>query len=294
MSGGLAVRWTVGDVSARGWEALRLSVHCAVRLFGNDTAYAVCVNSVALDVAKELAGPLPEGVEWIEVHASAMPLFLRKHLRDGMAEGVGWKLLPLRLFPDRHELSLDNDCVLWTMPEAVQRWRAQADRTLLAADIERCLGIFQAAAQVPVPINSGIRGLPPGFDLEAALMATLAAEESRTGAPVLLESELDEQGMQAVALHRVEPALVVATADVSICSPFWPRQPELGRCGAHFVGLNSKHIPWDYFDLPGDVVRRQHWDGHRAALYAHAGLALTPALALNEAEAQATLRRRLG
>ena len=214
-----------------------------------------------------------------------MPVFLQRNLRDGMAEGVGWKLLPLRLFPGRHELSLDNDCVLWALPEAMRQWMGEDGRTLMAADIERCLGVFQDAAEVPVPINSGIRGLPPGLDLGAALQATLAEEAARTGAPVLLESELDEQGMQAAALHRGAPALVVSTEDVSICSPFWPRQPEMGRCGGHFVGLNSKHIPWDYFDTPGDVVRREHWDRHRAALYAHAGLPLPPALPLDEAAA---------
>ena len=288
----LGVRWTVGDVSARGWEALRLSVYCAVRLFGADAAYAVCLNSVPMEEAMALTGGLPACVEWIAVDASAMPAFLAAHLWEGMAEGVGWKLLPLRLWPERHELSLDNDCVLWAVPEAMQQWFGSGKRTLMAADSERCLGRFQEVAAVPVPINSGIRGLPPGFDLGVALQETLAEEEARTGAPVVLESELDEQGMQAVALHRDGPALVVGTKEVSICSPFWPRQPEMGACGAHFVGLNSRHIPWDYFETPGDVVRREHFDRHRAVLYAHAGMPLEEVLPLDEVAARRMLLER--
>jgi hypothetical protein len=34
----LAVRWTVGDASARGYEALRLSIQDAYNLFGPDAA----------------------------------------------------------------------------------------------------------------------------------------------------------------------------------------------------------------------------------------------------------------
>ncbi len=35
---------------------------------------------------------------------------------------MGWKLVPLRLFPDAYELALDNDCILWEMPEGLRRW----------------------------------------------------------------------------------------------------------------------------------------------------------------------------
>ena len=94
------------------------------------------------------------------------------------------------------------------------------------------------------------------------------------GPEVVLRSELDEQGLQAAALGRGGRLLQVRTDEVTICSPFWPRHPELGTCGAHFVGLNSKVIPWNYYDRPGLEVRREHWDRHRAALYEHAGLAM--------------------
>lgn len=276
----LGVRWTVGDVSARGWEALRLSVWCAVRLFGVDAEYAIVVNTVGLERARELAGELPAVVLWVEVTAAEMPGWLRPHLvgagsgsTAAMSEGTAWKLLPVRMFAGMHELSLDNDCVLWDVPRAMRAWMDVDDRTLMAADTERCLGQFQGDARVAVAINSGIRGLPPEFDLEDALRASLLEKPG-----VVLTSELDEQGLQAAALHRDGPALVVGLDEVSICSPFWPRNPELGRCGAHFVGLNSRHIPWDYFDRPGDEVRREHFDRHRAELYWRAGLEMGPAL----------------
>ncbi len=267
------VRWTVGDVSSRGWEALRLSVQCAARLFGRNARFAVCVNTVSLAEAQEKIGPL--AVEWVPVTAADIPPALASHLDPAMAEGVGWKLVPPRLFPALHELSLDNDCLLWAMPAALRDFLARKDATMMAEDVTRCLGQFDEDPAVPGAVNSGIRGLPPGFDLQAALTPALGR--------CLLRSELDEQGLQAAALHRAGPCLRVTTEEVTICSPFWPRQPDLGTCGAHFVGLNSKHIPWNYYDEPGDLVRRRHWDRHRPELYRRAGLALTPALPLEQA-----------
>ncbi len=277
MTAKLGVRWTVGDVSSRGWEALRLSVHCAARLFGGQARLAVCVNTVSLADAQaqteSQTGSLP--VEWVPVTREDIPPELAPHLDPEMAEGVGWKLVPPRLFPDLHELSLDNDCLLWGMPAALGEFLGRTNATLLAEDVTRCLGQFDDDPAVLGAVNSGIRGLPPGFDLQAALTPLLGER--------LLRSELDEQGLQAAALHLSTPCLRVQTDEVTICSPFWPRQPGLGSCGAHFVGLNAKHLPWDYYDEPGDLVRRRHWDEHRPALYRHAGLPLTPALPLEEA-----------
>jgi hypothetical protein len=149
----------------------------------------------------------------------------------------------------------------------------------MAEDVERCLGQFQNSA-APGAINSGIRCLPAGFPFVRELAATLTEREKIDGAPLLLRSELDEQGLQAAALHRSSRCLLVRKEEVSICSPFWPRQQEPGTCGAHFVGLNTKHLPWNYYGEPGDIVRRRHWDAHRPALYAMAGLELTPPLPL--------------
>lgn len=276
------IRWTVGDVSRRGWEALRLSVHCAVRLFGPAAEYLVCVNSVPLGKAQALAGELPGAVGWREITAAEIPPGLRAHLDPEMAEGVGWKLVPPQVFPARHEIALDNDCILWDLPDAMQEFLSRTDATLLAEDVTRCLGQFDRVPHVAGEVNSGIRGLPPGFALMPELLASLAEAEAASGEPVLLRSELDEQGLQAAALHR-SPCLRVLRQEVAICSPFWPRQPEPGSCGAHFVGLNSRHLPWNYYDRPGDHVRREHYDRLRPELFARAGLPLTAPLGLDEA-----------
>lgn len=249
----IAVRWTIGDVAERGFAALRYSIWGAYRLFGADAHYVVCHNSVARDLLVARLGELPGAVRFVESGSRSLPAALRGHVDGRMAEGVAWKLLPLRLFPDLHELALDNDCILWAMPPALRAWSRAPDGVLLAEDVCRGFGVFDALCG-PRPLNSGIRGLPPEFDLDDALGRVLARRPAR------LQSELDEQGLQAAALYATGKLEVVGLADVSVCSPFPPHLPELGQCGAHFVGLNTRRYGWRYGDTPAEVVRAAHWD----------------------------------
>ncbi len=265
---GLTVRWTIGAVSDFGFEALRLSIWGAWRLFGAATRYLVCVNSMPVAAARRRAGALPAGVVWRRSDGE-VPAFLAPHLDAGMAEGVGWKFAPIQIDPGRYTLALDNDCIIWELPAALRSWLEGGDprSCVLAADVVPSFGQF-AAFCGPTALNSGIRGLPPGFDLEYALRSLLRAH------PVRLTSELDEQGLQVAALRRFLAVRIVTLEEVTICSPFPPHLPELGRCGAHFVGLNAHSIPWSYRGRPALEHRREHWIRHRRELYRRVGLPL--------------------
>jgi hypothetical protein len=229
----VGLRWTIGDVSRWGFEALQMSVRSACALFGDQAEYAVCVNSIPVSKARVQTGPLPRCVRWLDA-GGRVPAWLAGHLAPNMAEGVAWKFAPVRLFPESFEIALDNDVILWRLPRAMREWLEAGDGCLLAADVQRCLGQFSERCNAGA-INSGIRGVPPGFDLEGALRSCLDG--------VVLRSELDEQGLQAAALSRGK-LYIVSSQDVSICSPFPAHQHRLGECGVHFVGLNAKHMPW--------------------------------------------------
>ncbi len=259
----LGVRWTIGRVSPRGFEALRLSLWGAWRLFGAAARYAVVVNTVPLADAIARTGPVPDAVDWRP--AEGLPDRLAARLDAGMAEGVAWKFAPPRVFPDLPELALDNDVILWDTPAALARWLAEPGGFLLAEDVTAAFGRF-ARFCGPEPRNLGIRGLPPGFDLESALRRTLDLADG------VLDSELDEQGLQVAALQRAGPCRTIGLDDVSVCSPFWPHRPERGRAGAHYVGINAHHIPWTYHGRPATEVRIAHWEAHRRDLYAAVGL----------------------
>lgn len=255
----VGIRWTVGDVSERGFRALRLAILGARRVFGPEAAYAVVVNSLPVAEARRRTGEVPGEVEWLP--AGDLPADLAAFLDEGMAEGVAWKLAPLRLFPDRWELAFDNDLILWSMPPSIAGWleRREGQACVLAQDVERALGGFEAICG-PENLNTGIRGFPPGYDLGAALADTLRAH------PLHLAGELDEQGLQVAALQREVPPVVVTVEEVSICSPFWPKRPVLGTCGAHFVGLNARSLPWTWYDRPASDCQNENFDNWAAEI----------------------------
>jgi hypothetical protein len=139
----------------------------------------------------------------------------------------------------------------------MRRWldRGDSHQCLLAEDAAALYGQFTALCG-PQPRNAGIRGLPPAFPLEESLEHAL-----RQVAPPL-RSELDEQGLQVAAVsYFIEPE-VVSIEDVSICSPFPPHRLELGRCGAHFCGLNARHFAWQLEGRFAEEWIDEHWRRH--------------------------------
>ena len=262
---GLNLRWTIGNVGAPGFEALRLALHGAHRLFGPGPAYHVFVNTISLDEARQRVGSVPACVEWHQAHAE-LPAVLRPFLDEAMSEGTSWKFVPLQIDTNTAELAFDNDVILWDLPDAIRRWLDGGMRgRVIAEDVAMGHGQFTRLAGEK-PRNSGIRGTPAGFDLGKAIASILREH------PVQLSSELDEQGLQIAAMLRDAEPLVVRTEDVSICSPFPPHQPHLGRCGAHFVGLNAHGYDWDFYGRPALEVRREHWAQFRPELYQRVGL----------------------
>ena len=263
----VGIRWTIGDVSDNGWQALRLSILGARRVFGPAAGYAVCVNSVPIDVARTRLGEAADCVELLPVSREHVPAHIRACFDGGMAEGVAWKLAPLRVFPDRWEISLDNDCIVWDLPDGIRRWLEHADtrQCLLAEDAQALYGQF-ARFCGPQPRNAGMRGLPPGYPLEDALGRLLQEVRST------LVSELDEQGLQVAAVSMLTSPEVVSIDDVSICSPFPPHRVDLGRCGAHFCGLNARHFAWQLEGRYAEEWIEDHWQRHLPMLRQRVGI----------------------
>jgi hypothetical protein len=259
MRSALNIRWTIGDVAPEGFEALRLSLWGAERIFAPEAAFHVCVNTLEPTEARRRIGNVPGRVQWHAIERR-IPMVLEPFLDDAMSEGTAWKFIPLLLDPSAKELAIDNDLILWALPPALRQWLEDPNGRLIAADVTPAHGQF-AAQCGPEPRNSGLRGTPAGFDYQGAIAAVLAEN------PVRLRSELDEQGLQIAALSRGARPYVVPVEDVAICSPFPPHISRPGRCGAHFVGLNTRVLPFESEGRPAREVRLEHWRSLRPDLY---------------------------
>ena len=257
----LVVRWTVGNVSRQGFEALRWSLLGASQLFDAAARYVVCVNTVPARTAAALVGSLPVDVEWLPVSSAEMPAFIRDRLDANLAEGVGWKFAPFRIDQDAFELSLDNDCILWEMPDAVRQWLDHGARPLIAEDVRACFGQFGERCG-SAPRNSGIRGLPPRWPFEEDVQDVLEL----AGRP--LASETDEQGLQVAAITLRTAPFLVRTTDVTICSPFRPHQPYVADAGATSSESIRSRSRGPTTAGPALEVLHDHWRRLRATLAA--------------------------
>jgi hypothetical protein len=59
---------------------------------------------------------------------------------------------------DRWEISMDNDCVLWELPDGMRRWleRADAEECLLAEDARALYGQFTRFCVGVDPVISAV------------------------------------------------------------------------------------------------------------------------------------------
>jgi hypothetical protein len=101
--------------------------------------------------------------------------------------------------------------------------------------------------------------LPPGLPYEELLRKRLS------DSALVLQSELDEQGLQAATLGQLFLDLV-GNDDVTICSAFPMHQHHLGRCGAHFVGLNQKWLPYIIDGAPAHEAIRGNFESFRSTI----------------------------
>ncbi len=246
----LAVRWTIGDVSLEGFEILANSIIGA--------RYIVAVNTIDIETAHAWTGAASSLAEWRDC-TNLLPEWVHDRIDQGMAEGVAWKFVPVRFCEDQHVLSLDNDVVLWGMPESIRLWLRDGNSLLIAEDVKCRYGAF--ASQCPVqPRDSGVTGFPPGWDIERRLRELLHGTR--------MTSECDEQGLQ-VAMITSEPHRLVTLEEVSISGYFRPHLLELGSCGAHFVGVNPKRSASTWQGRSIEQYAHEFWNGMRPQVEQH-------------------------
>lgn len=59
---------------------------------------------------------------------------------------------------------------------------------------------------------------------------------ARTGLALDLSGKIEEQGLQAAAMARMQPLYLVRLAEVNLCSPFGRRRRRLGVVGRTLWG----------------------------------------------------------
>lgn len=200
------VRWTVGPARSDVDDLiLKRSVKNFRLLYGDSFDCVLCFNGRGV---RDF-----EGLEINTVEQSPV---------DGLPEphGVVWKLYPPRLRPNSHEIFIDHDVVLVDRLPQIDAFLSRGDAFLYSESPpdSRNYGRFNALVKEGFRLNSGLFGVPPGFEFDFSLVGEW-------------EDYFDEQGFVAASLCRKKNLVKVGLEDLWICD-----SEEIPRAkGYHFV-----------------------------------------------------------
>lgn len=251
MEDDLIIRWTFGEAigrptSLQGLDMLECSIRFAQSLIPNAKLY-VCYNSIRSDrLLSKLNKVADLGVSLIDQND------LNPEFTGVTGKNSFWKYIPGRIELNKFELFLDNDVIIWRVPELIKTW-AESNSILISEDWNGShYGEFAGSIQTPDSYNAGIIGLPPGFEIPVPRTSDLsehfhseqgyvASQILQSGKPVrLIKKELIYQ-----ANHFLESRL---PADQML------DQFSIGHfCGCtycHYVEWDKyfKEAVWNYFE----------------------------------------------
>lgn len=226
-------RWTIGPVSKAGFECLSLSI-ASFQLHHPGAKIVVCHNCPRINL-ENIVSRFPQ-----------IELFDQAAYQDSQIApmGVAWKLYPPRLFPDDHELCIDNDIVFVEPLKELEDF-FEGNHTLLLEGSTRNYGRFERHVPQPYCINSGVYGMPPHFNFKKYLNFYVTSDwEQNAHGPHEASKTFDEQGIVALALLSYGRFVIIPEAILTNCE----RHLIHGKA-LHFVGLNRSqyHEPYRIF-----------------------------------------------
>ena len=247
------MRWTMGgNVSEAGWECLSESIRITPKVYP-EFDYVVCYNNMTPDKLKRLQS---FGVDLYEQTEDQIGVSFE--FDQSTTESVGnhaWKLCPLRLRPDAHEIWVDNDIILWERIPEIEQFLADGLPIVSQTWSRELYGSFDSDIPKGCSICAGFFGLPPNYPFQQIIDSLLVGK-----GPL---KNYDEQGMIA--------SMIVNNKDGWIgIHPFhlnqlgwWERVKKLPM-GGHFIRLNTgTNLSWETYKMTTHpspkIVNSENW-----------------------------------
>lgn len=231
------VRWVIGPVRTQGFNCLKEAVESFSNLYTN-VDLMICHNQLKKYQVKEL-------------EKIGVPLYKQTH--DDCVRftphGVAWKLYPARLKHDAHEIIIDNDILIKEKIPQIDEFFS-SNSTLVYEAAKPMYGQLGKFVPKTPCINSGIYGMPPGFDFDRKINFHTKQIKKWDNNCNQGRYTWDEQGMVAACMLN-HPNHLLITLDQVTNSEL---DLDDSKLGIHFVGLNryKKHRPWREW-------RVKHW-----------------------------------
>ena len=193
----------------------------ALRLYKNDFDFLICSNAVNSTCKKKLQDISRKfdievyDQSWIDLPLDES-LILKSS--DRIRQGTFWKLCPARMRLESHEMICDNDIVFVNPINSILEFLEKKEILMMKEDAF-CVGKYFNLFKEKENYNSGLYGLPPGYDFKEDLRKTW----SETKYDSLIWR--DEQGLVTSTLKKhkhitIEPDEIIHLFENGRCSAY--------------------------------------------------------------------------
>jgi hypothetical protein len=202
-------RWVVGPMSSEGLILFKMAVKKVKKIYGNKFDYLICYNNIEIDNLLDLK----------------IDFFNQKELRKEHKEyDVSWKLFPIRLRKQAHEIVMDSDVLLFDKIDEIDFF-LESNCSLVCEGLYRNYGNYESKIPNDLRLNTGVYGMPPGFNF-------IFDRKSF--------SQFDEQGLMCSNLIKNNYKLIsLSTISIIDDNSNFEKYKLLGSKGIHFVGING-------------------------------------------------------
>jgi hypothetical protein len=217
------LRWTIGNSDKINLNLLSRSIKQMTLLYAERFELFVCFNG-------------DFKVENFEKRSTGAVKLLKQEPIGGLPypRGCTWKLYPPRLNIQVHEIFIDHDFVLVKRMDEIEHFLNSSDKFLCIEDRSRAYGPnFDEQIPQGFEINSGLFGLPPGFDMGKQM--SLVDKWS---------SHFDDQGF--IAKQMFDKRKIMINRKISTCFDILNINEEY--CAYHFMKQNRKKF-WRRFKM---------------------------------------------
>jgi len=249
------IRWTVGgNISEAGWECFSESVRITPKIYP-EFDYVICHNGMDAKMLKRLRG---FGIDLYDqkFEEIGVPFEFTIKTTDNVSNHA-WKLCPLRLRPESHEIWMDNDIILWDRIPEIDEFINDDKKPIVSQTWSRELyGQFDCDIPDGCSICAGFFGLPPSFPFKEKIYDSIKLKMPLSG--------FDEQGMIAYIITNNENGWIGIRPHYLNQLGWWEYIQEL-PLGGHFIRLNTgTNSGWEMYKLlyhpSPKIINNQHWE----------------------------------
>lgn len=224
------VRWVVGECHTLGYDTLYESIKSFKKIYKNNFIYCICFNS------KKIKKTLVKSLELVDKIIDQKKFQKTLPFNPFKKRGPHWKLYPPRLFPEQHELILDNDLIIYEEMKEIEEFLSDESLCLTTRAIKRSYNKkYEHHIKRDFNINTGLVGLPPFFDYQKKIEIVLSYGKS------VWKDYFDEQTVVAGVLQS-ENTKVIPFETISSCCGL--THFNIGKKGTHFIGINKGYDKW--------------------------------------------------